>query len=164
LNSVWWRVPTATAPESHLGYHLGVLVDKVGCVHFTPEKAGVASYAAAKAVAAAQGATDENAPQCPPRDAERVSQAHVLRDLFGTPPRALCSDPAWLTPAVTGLATAAYEERALPSGELDPVLLLVLADALEEAGCTDVAILGHLRGPGPHVRGCFVLDLLLGKS
>jgi hypothetical protein len=40
----------------------------------------------------------------------------------------------------------------------------VLADALEEAGCADADILGHLRGPGPHVRGCFVLDFLLGKS
>jgi len=42
--------------------------------------------------------------------------------------------------------------------------LPVLADALEEAGCTDADLLGHLRGPGPHVRGCWVLDLLLGKG
>ena len=42
--------------------------------------------------------------------------------------------------------------------------LPILADALEEAGCTDAAILGHLRGPGPHVRGCWVIDLLLGKK
>jgi hypothetical protein len=40
----------------------------------------------------------------------------------------------------------------------------ILADALEEAGCTDAAILSHLRGPGPHVRGCWVVDLLLGKE
>jgi hypothetical protein len=40
----------------------------------------------------------------------------------------------------------------------------ILADALEEAGCTDAAILGHCRGPGPHVRGCWVVDLLLGKE
>jgi hypothetical protein len=39
----------------------------------------------------------------------------------------------------------------------------VLADALEEAGCGDEEILGHLRGPGPHVRACWVLDLLLGR-
>jgi hypothetical protein len=65
---------------------------------------------------------------------------------------------------VTGLAPAAYEERALPSGELDPARLAVLADALEDTGCADSEVLGHLRGPGPHVRGCWALDLILGKG
>jgi len=65
---------------------------------------------------------------------------------------------------VKRLAEAAYAERAVPGGTLDGVRLAVLADALEEAGCTSVEILEHLRGPGPHVRGCFVLDLLLGKE
>ena len=62
------------------------------------------------------------------------------------------------------LAEAAYTARSLPQGELDPARLAVLADALEDAGCTDADILGHLRGPGPHVRGCWVIDLLLGKQ
>jgi hypothetical protein len=39
----------------------------------------------------------------------------------------------------------------------------ILADALEEGGCTDAAILGDLRGPGPHGRGCHALDSILGK-
>jgi hypothetical protein len=65
---------------------------------------------------------------------------------------------------VSTLATAAYEERSLPSGELDSLRLAVLADALEESGCQDAEILGHLRSPGPHVRGCFALDLLLRKE
>jgi hypothetical protein len=65
---------------------------------------------------------------------------------------------------VAGIATAAYEARILPSGELDTARLAVLADALEEAGCTDDTLLNHLHGPGPHVRGCWALDLLLGKS
>lgn len=52
----------------------------------------------------------------------------------------------------------------IEDGTLDPLRLAVLADALEEAGCTDEVILRHLRGPGPHVRGCHVLDLLLGKE
>ena len=55
------------------------------------------------------------------------------------------------------------DERSLPRGELDVTRLAILADALEDAGCTDEVILNHLRSPGPHIRGCFVLDLLLDK-
>jgi hypothetical protein len=62
------------------------------------------------------------------------------------------------------LAQAAYEERELPSGHLDNTCLAVLSDALEEAGCTDDAILMHLRSPGLHVRGCWETDLLLTKE
>jgi hypothetical protein len=65
---------------------------------------------------------------------------------------------------VTALATAAYEERILPAGTFDPHRLAILADALEDTGCTNEQILGHLRGPGPHVRGCWVIDLILGKE
>jgi hypothetical protein len=52
----------------------------------------------------------------------------------------------------------------MPSGHLDPARLAVLADALEESGCATPEILFHLRGPGPHVRGCFVLDALPGRD
>jgi hypothetical protein len=69
----------------------------------------------------------------------------------------------WLTPAGTALATTAYEERALPAGTLEPERLALLADALEDAGCANADLLGHLRGPGVHVRGCWCVDLLLGK-
>jgi hypothetical protein len=65
---------------------------------------------------------------------------------------------------VVALAQAAYDNRTLPAGTLDPVRFAVLADALEDAGCDNADILNHLRGPGPHVRGCWVLDLPLGKS
>jgi hypothetical protein len=88
----------------------------------------------------------------------------LLREIFGNPFRPITLDPIWLTPTVASLAQTAYEVRPDPSGHLDPTRLAVLADALEDAGCTEAAILDHLRGPGPHVRGCFVLDLLLGKS
>jgi hypothetical protein len=64
---------------------------------------------------------------------------------------------------VLSLAQAAYEERNLPSGTLDNARLAVLADALEDAGASG-AILEHLRSEGPHVRGCFAVDLLLGKE
>jgi hypothetical protein len=70
----------------------------------------------------------------------------------------------WNDGIVVRLAQAAHDERHLPTGTLDNVRLAVLADALEEAGCANEQILGHLRGPGPHVRGCWVLDLLLGKE
>jgi hypothetical protein len=65
---------------------------------------------------------------------------------------------------VKRLAQATYEHRQLPGGALDNTRLAVLADALEEAGCTDEALLSHLRSDGPHVRGCWVLDLILGKE
>jgi hypothetical protein len=92
------------------------------------------------------------------------AQAGFLRDIVGNPFRPVSLAPAWLTPAVLNLARAAYYNRLLPSGLLDNTRLAVLADAIEEAGCDNQDILSHLRGPGPHVRGCFVLDLLLGKE
>jgi hypothetical protein len=76
-------------------------------------------------------------------------------------------NPAWLAlgdGTVARLARAAYDDRNLPDGTLDPALLAALADALEDAGCTDADLLGHLRSPGPHVRGCWAVDLVLGKS
>jgi hypothetical protein len=69
-------------------------------------------------------------------------------------------EPAWLAwygGSVVRLARVIYDERKF---EWMPVL----ADALEEAGCDDASVLEHLRGPGPHALGCFVLDLLLAKS
>src|SRR5262249_46939836 len=96
--------------------------------------------------------------------AEGGEQARLARDLFGNPFRPVAVDPAWRTPAVQAIARAAYEERLLPAGTLDPVRLAVLADALVESGCQEASILEHLRGPGPHVRGCFAVDALLGKS
>jgi hypothetical protein len=95
---------------------------------------------------------------------EWLRQANLLRDIFGNPFRPASLDPSWLTPTVVSLATGAYNERILPSGELDSARLSILADALEEAGCTESVILDHLRGPGPHVRGCFALDLVLGRE
>jgi hypothetical protein len=88
----------------------------------------------------------------------------LLRELFGDPFRPTSVDPVWLTPAVLTLARAAYEERALPSGELEPARLAVLSDALEEAVCADGELLSHLRSSAPHVRGCWALDLILGKQ
>src|SRR5262249_18933713 len=95
---------------------------------------------------------------------ERQAQVGLFRCIFGNPFRPVSITPAWRTGAVMGLAQAAYEDRSLPAGTLDPARLPVLADALEDAGCTNAAILDHCHGPGPHVRGCWILDLLLGKK
>jgi len=91
---------------------------------------------------------------------EQAHQCLILRDIFGSPFRPARLNPTWLAwegGTVPRLAAAAYEGRAFDR-------LPILADALEDAGCTDAGIVGHLRGSGPHVRGCWVLDLLLGKT
>jgi hypothetical protein len=91
--------------------------------------------------------------------ADRTS-ADLLRCVFGTRFGPLSVDPAWQAwqaRTIPKLAQAIYEERAFDR-------LPILADALEEAGCTNSDILNHCRGPGPHVRGCFVVDLILSKD
>jgi hypothetical protein len=84
----------------------------------------------------------------------------LLRDIFGNPFRPAVLDPSWLAwhdGAVRKMAQAIYDERRFAD-------LPILADALEDAGCTDATILAHCRGRGEHVRGCWVVDLLLGKA
>jgi hypothetical protein len=87
----------------------------------------------------------------------------IVRDIFN-PFRPVTVPPACVTAQVVAVAQAAYDERKLPWGILDVARLMVLADALEDAGCDQADLLGHLRSPGPHVRGCWPLDLLLGKE
>ena len=89
---------------------------------------------------------------------------HLLRCVFGNPFRPVSPDPAWRTPGVRALAVATYQELSLPHGALDATRLGVLADALEDAGCAEGALAEHLRSPGPHVRGCWVVDLLTGRG
>ncbi len=95
---------------------------------------------------------------------EEAFQAQLLRDIVGSPFQPVTIDPAWLTRTVVALAKKAYEKRLSSSGELELERLAILADALEDAGCTDARLLEHLRGPGPHVRGCWAVDLLLGQA
>jgi hypothetical protein len=99
-----------------------------------------------------------------PREEEKQAQARLLRDIFGNPFRPVSCDPAWQTADVLALAQAAYENRILPAGTLEAERLAVLADALEEAGCDNADILHHLRDPGVHARGCWAVDLILGRS
>jgi hypothetical protein len=101
-------------------------------------------------------------------EAEWQAQADLLRDIVGNPLQPVQLDLSWLwwnDGIVRQLAEEAYEQRHLPSGQLDHARLAVLADALEEAGCQEWNILDHLRQPGAvHARGCFAVDLLLSRS
>ncbi len=97
-------------------------------------------------------------------EAENRVQIDLLCDIFGNPFRPVSVNPTWQTPTVLALAHAGYENRILPAGMLEPARLAVLADALEEAGCDNAEIINHCRQPGEHVRGCWVLDLMLGKN
>lgn len=94
-------------------------------------------------------------------------QCQLLRDIICNPFHSIALNPSYLTwndGTVVRLAQGVYESRILPGGTLENALLAVLTDAVEEAGNTDTVILDHLRGAGPHVRGCFVVDLLLGTE
>jgi hypothetical protein len=91
---------------------------------------------------------------------ERGIQAAFLHDLFGALLHRVGLDLSWLAwnnGIVVKIAQGIYDDRAFDR-------LPILADALEEAGCTNADILNHCRQPGEHVRGCWVVDLLLGKS
>jgi hypothetical protein len=87
-----------------------------------------------------------------------AAQARFLRDIFGNPFRPVTLDPAWLTSTVVALARGIYEGRAFDR-------LPILADALQDAGCDCAELLDHCRDPQlTHVRGCWAVDLVLGKS
>jgi hypothetical protein len=123
----------------------------------------LATMAASYSHAAARGsATYRTSPS--DRLREREADRDLMKELLSHLLRPAELPPPSLSPTVTSLAQAAYDQRTLPAGKLDPARLAVLTDALEEAGCTDAELLGHLRGPGPHVRGCWAVDLLLGKG
>jgi hypothetical protein len=98
------------------------------------------------------------------RNAEQAAQAALVRCIFGPvlfrplPPVAPAV-LAWNGGVVGRLAAGSYDERDFQQGRLG-----VLADAAEEAGLTEAELLGHLRGPGPHARGCWAVDLLLGRE
>jgi hypothetical protein len=71
---------------------------------------------------------------------------------------------AWNDDSIPRLAQAIYDERLMPAGTLDTARLAILADALLDAGCEDDALIQHCRSAGPHVRGCWAVDLILGKQ
>jgi hypothetical protein len=145
-NLSWWMADGLNYEEDHVW-------DAAWAAHAALE--GHADNAAALAMRAAR---------C---DEEGLAQAALLRDIFGPLPfRPVTLPPSvrtWNYGTIPKLAEAAYQERSMPSGELDRERLAVLADALEEVGA-DALLLDHLRVPGPHVRGDWVIDLLTGRE
>jgi hypothetical protein len=94
------------------------------------------------------------------KNTDHRQQCDLIRCIFGNPFRIASVNPNWLVwngGVIPKLTQAIYDDRAFDH-------LPILADALEEAGCTNADILNHCRQPGEHVRGCWVVDLLLGKS
>lgn len=87
----------------------------------------------------------------------RQQQCHLLRDLFGNPFHPVAFPKSWRTPSLVALASTIYHEHAFER-------LPILADALEESGCSDADVLEHCRGSGKHFRGCWVVDGVLGKG
>ena len=96
--------------------------------------------------------------QCPINGNQGSVFSALLRDIFGSLPfRTVAVSPFWQTSNVIAIAQGIYDNRAFDR-------LPILADALEDAGCTNQEILAHCRGPSPHARGCWAVDLLLGKE
>jgi hypothetical protein len=81
----------------------------------------------------------------------------ILRDIVGNPFRPVACEPAWQTPEAVAIARSMYDDRRFED-------LPFLADALEDAGCTSADLLQHCRNAGAHVRGCWILDLVLGNE
>ncbi|MBX9583841.1 MAG: hypothetical protein K2X87_26365 [Gemmataceae bacterium] len=83
--------------------------------------------------------------------------ADLVRCIFGNPFRPVAFSPDWRTSTAVALARGMYDARDFAPAP-------VLADALEDAGCADPDVIGHLRASGPHARGCWVVDEVLGLS
>jgi hypothetical protein len=91
------------------------------------------------------------------RDTVDVGQTALIREILGDTPYPVTLEPRWLTCNVVELANFIYDERAFDR-------LTLLADELEDTGCDSKEIIAHCRSKRPHVRGCWVIDLLLGKK
>jgi hypothetical protein len=89
---------------------------------------------------------------------EEAAHCQLVRDVYGNPFRPITFNPSWLTSTVIALARQMYDSR-------DFSAMPILADALQDAGCDDAAILDHCRdAKGVHVRGCWIVDQILGFS
>jgi hypothetical protein len=93
-----------------------------------------------------------------PRTPIFAHQTSLLRDIFGNPFRPAAFSPAWHTETTLTLAQQMYDSR-------DFGAMPILADALQDAGCDNEDILNHCRdAKQTHIRGCWVVDVVLGKE
>jgi hypothetical protein len=161
----------ALAHTDGLSYHMGT---PAGCAqwlasyavfHAAEGNATGASLDAARAIECSRADPAHfnirtPAPPSPGDPVERGLQTSLLRCVFGNPFRKTRVQQKWLEwndGVIAKIAQAIYDEASFTS-------LLVLADALEEAGCTDADILGHCRKSEPHARGCWVIDRIVDKG
>jgi hypothetical protein len=92
------------------------------------------------------------------KESEKAALVALIRDIFGNPFRSIPFDPTWRTDTAIALARHMYDTR-------DFSAMPILADALQDAGCEHEDILNHCRDEKQvHVRGCWVVDLVLGKN
>ena len=87
----------------------------------------------------------------------QAEAATVIRCVVGNPFRPVADSPSWRNEITVAIASLMYESREFSA-------MPILADALQDAGCDSAEVLDHCRGPGPHVRGCWVVDGVLGKE
>ena len=136
-----------TVPSDTVRSWLAVAIQSLATANLNP------SYVAWQVRTATENDTYRHARRgipCP-------AQAELVREVVGNPFRPAALDPRWRTADVVGLARGIYEDRAFDR-------LPLLADALMDAESDDEDILSHCRAAGPHVRGCWVVDLVLGRE
>jgi hypothetical protein len=152
--------PVATEDGDSLGVALHATDAARMAAQFEPTESGNTGYYPGSYFPVAQAVsqyTSEYIFEDKPDPVEFAFQCLLLRDIFGNPFRPVAIDLSWRTTTVVALAEGIYQDRAFDR-------MPILADALMDAGCEDEAILEHCRSEGPHVRGCWVVDLILGKE
>jgi hypothetical protein len=136
-----------TTPSDNVRSWLAVAIQSLATSNLNP------SYVAWQVRTATQNETYRHARRGIPCRA----QAELVREVVGNPFCPVAFDSQWRTDDTLGLARGIYEDRAFDRMPL-------LTDALMDAGCDDKAILAHCRSDEPHVRGCWLVDLVLGHA
>lgn len=160
-DAAWAAVMSGLVTEDDVMYRGGTYLERVAagavesvargdCVSTLSDLSGAVAYARLQT-------DEEDAVWREIERAEAAAQAGLVRDVFGLPQRPLPFHPAWRSAEVMAIARAIYADQ-------DFARMPSLADALARTGCANPHVLGHCRGDGPHVRGCWAVDLLLGKD
>jgi hypothetical protein len=162
--TLWVKAaPTATELRKRRVYAYAALVAQQSVDIELPNRGVLSNAKYTKYVFGWANDDGPSAPRDGSPDSEGLREAHlhaqhtVFCDIVGDPAHLVPFDPRWRTSDVIGVAQGIYDEKAF-------VRLPILADALMDAGCEDEQIISHCRSKGPHVRGCWVVDLVLGKK